>query len=428
MTLVKEVPPFRVYAFDLAFVPLCVVAFLANRPRGFVNQKHPLDNLFLGFLGAATVSFLFSYDRSVSVVGWMDWIRIVVFYFVVRRLFVAEISDKLWERLLIGLGVGLLGVGLLQLVTGTPIGLVNNYFGTNLDQSSSATVQGHGTNVRISGTTSNPIVYGLWLNLYCVFAMIYALSHRHKIWFAVLALLVPVSLLGTLTRGAIVAYVASILALMLFTFQKSGKVVVGAIVLLIVLSPVYVMLNDTVDIRRQVQVLTARFQLENNERWELNRIGVELLSDPNILLFGTGSGNFSAVTRDQAGLRSRLSARMQNTRTGIHNVWLKMIVENGVFVLIFFVMIMIECVKMARRLLRAPWGVWHYTWGVFWSIKILVYLLVESNLYESAMSYQFLLPFVAIIGYLATKESCRRIERRPAVTRSMAVAGGVGNG
>ncbi len=166
MTLVKEVPPFRVYAFDLAFVPLCVVAFLANRPRGFVNQKHPLDNLFLGFLGAATVSFLFSYDRSVSVVGWMDWIRIVVFYFVVRRLFVAEISDKLWERLLIGLGVGLLGVGLLQLVTGTPIGLVNNYFGTNLDQSSSATVQGHGTNVRISGTTSNPIVYGLWLNLY----------------------------------------------------------------------------------------------------------------------------------------------------------------------------------------------------------------------------------------------------------------------
>ncbi len=67
--------------------------------------------------------------------------------------------------------------------------------------------------------------------------MIYALSHRHKIWFAVLALLVPVSLLGTLTRGAIVAYVASILALMLFTFQKSGKVVVGAIVLLIVLSP-----------------------------------------------------------------------------------------------------------------------------------------------------------------------------------------------
>ena len=119
---------------------------------------------------------------------------------------------------------------------------------------------------------------------------------------------------------------------------------------------------------------------------------------------------------------------MQNTRTGIHNVWLKMIVENGVFVLIFFVMIMIECVKMARRLLRAPWGVWHYTWGVFWSIKILVYLLVESNLYESAMSYQFLLPFVAIIGYLATKESSRRIERRPAVTRSMAVAGGVGNG
>ena len=73
-----------------------------------------------------------------------------------------------------------------------------------------------------------------------------------------------------------------------------------------------------------------------------------------------------------------------------------------------FVLIMIECVKIALRLLRSQWDTRRYMWSIFWSAKIAVYIVVESNLYESTMSYQFLVPFVAVLAYLVSRESVIR--------------------
>lgn len=418
-TIVKEVPPYRIYLFDFMFIP-CLFFIVLQRLNGtgrtaFLWQR--IDTMVVTLLVPITIAFVFSEDRAQSVVGYLDWIRIVVFYFISRMVFFRIVTELSWQRLLWIAAIVLLVIGMIQIITGTSFGLIGNYFGAGLDQGSSANVKGFDSRARVSGTTSNPIIFAMWVTMFTLFVISDLNAKKRHILFVCFSILSAIVVLSTLSRGAIAAFVLSLLILLYLNRQEFAKVIVVSMLFITLIVPLAYLGILKHNIGGAVTMLQARVENnalleEDSDRFKLIEMGFSLLSEPKVFLVGTGPGNtLYAYNKYITGAKVMNYGNIKYGRSGIHNIWMKMFVEYGVISVVIFVFIWIDVFRRTIKLWKNK-----YTdkpeqkFGGFVLAFIVPYLLIDCNVYESAMSYHILIPIFSVLAYLVTKtENIRKI-------------------
>ena len=142
---------------------------------------------------------------------------------------------------------------------------------------------------------------------------------------------------------------------------------------------------------------------EGGERRALLETGLDLLQSPKILMVGCGS--YSMIDAALAGSARLTSGRLdealqagENLRTGVHNVWIAIAVENGIFTsltLLAIFALFIWRVLRTRRVGDPDEQLWPN-----YMLAILVwYMIVSSQVYLMAARLPVLLPLLVLLTF-----------------------------
>lgn len=410
-TLLRIVGPFHVYTVDLALAPFFVLSFLwIVRDRSASARPDMTDLAVIVTTFLMFVSFAVSDDRMQSLMNTMDWVRLSAFYFVIRRLSGRVITERMLIRQFSALAFLLVGLGLIQMVTGKPIGLVANYFGYDVAQEGWSPVAGYGAKFRISGPTPNSNVFAMWVILYGGLGLAAALARGRFVLFSLAALGIPFVLLGTLSRGGVAGFAAFFAVLIwkrrdLLLLPRVGLPVaasLGAGVLLLVAVGAT---GARSSLANSYQVFFARQAIASgsNVRSQLIEAGVELLKDPKVLLVGCGADNMvaSLVSRTRSTAALALEGAISSgfdLRTGVHNVWMRTAVENGIFAALALVWVFVGFVRRARRY-GGDDSADARLWRSYLVAIAVWYLAIASQVYLMAARLPVLLPLFAVIAF-----------------------------
>ncbi|MEM6638937.1 MAG: O-antigen ligase family protein [Pseudomonadota bacterium] len=423
LTLVKDYPPYRLYLVDFALVPMLLVTIFQRMslPSRLRIRWQGIDTLFILFALSVLLAFMFSENTRQSAVTFIDWIRIILFYFLCRMLFQKQIQDKTLFRVFTLGSVILIVIGLIQLVTNSSFGLIGNYFGLGNAQGVEANVAGFGSRARVSGTTSNPIIFAMWVTL---FALIVAARFNYRgrtiLFFAVTGA-GAVVVLSTLSRGAIAAFA---LTWLIFVFmnrkQLVRNVVYGSVLLVMAMPLAYLGLQESLiaDVAEMVEARIERQELleEDSGRVKVFRIAQELLKEPKIFMVGTGPDNMMpAYNKFGEGVSFRENPNVVYQRSGVHNVWMKVFVEYGVASFVLFVLIWLSILRHTYRL----WKQHRFDerarlWASIGFAFFIPYILIDSMVYESAMTYHIYIPLFALVAWLVTQNVTMQNAQREA--------------
>lgn len=414
-TLVKEIGFARIYLLDFALVPTAFVLMIGKlvSPEEFRIKRTKIDYLVAAMLFFAFVAVSVSYDRAQSFVELADWFRITFVYWAGRILFSDDRQQHVLNIGLIFFAALLIGIGLIQLVSGTSFGLIGNYFGGNLDQMISANVEGLDSKSRISGTTTNPIIFAMWITLFSSVLLAKLLEDRRYFWFFSLTAASFVVVISTLSRGAIGAYVISwFLVIILQRKQIIDARMFATVAVLILFSPVIILaVVNQLALDETVKVLQARVQQQellekDSMRGQLISTGISLLQKPKIFVAGIGPGNFSRVASSSDNeFRSIKTSGAKYSRSGIHNVWLKSWVEYGIGMFISMACFFLAAGAIGYSVLRQNVTGSDRAWAGGILAFLVPYVGIDSQVYESAMSYHLLIPLFFIIGVVVSRST-----------------------
>ena len=255
----------------------------------------------------------------------------------------------------------------------------------------------------------NPIIYAMWVTMFSLFMAASLDMRRRPFFFIVLSLLAAVVVLSTLSRGAIAAFAMSWLIFVFINRKGSLKVVFGGVTVIALLLPLgYLGLMQT-NLGGALSMLQARIEHqelleEDSGRIRVMKMGLELLSEPKVLIAGTGPDTMVlAYHKYNFDTRRIHNQRVSSQRSGVHNVWIKMFVEYGAVAGVLFVLVWVGA-------LRRAWSLWKTNqedpaakvWGGYLLAFLIPFLIIDCSVYESAMSYHLLFPLFAILGYLVT--------------------------
>ena len=424
LTLATRPGSFDVYTLDLALIPFATTISLWTllqparrrfRPRGF-------DVLLLVVVALVLLSHAFSVNRGQSLSHAMDWLRLAVVYFVLRLSVPTLLGLQALGNAFSGLGALLLLIGLLQMITGEPIGVVANYFGE---------VQHEAPWSRVSGTTPNSNLYASWLIIYAGFPYVSTLARGQVVRSFVIWTLTLVVLLSTQSRGGVGGFLLlSLVALWLNrqqalrpTFVLSSMIAATAFLLLVTIS---VLTRSSIPLASGVRTLFERqeqagdFSKEGLRRG-LAAVGVQLLQDPKIALVGSGSESMiRAAEAMHMALPPAVAELVHSAeggdRTGVHNAWLATAVENGLLAAIalatMFSLLSIRLWHWRRR-----WSRTNPVWTTYLVAIAAWYMLVASQIYLISARLPVLLPLVAIMAFVVSEdgeaERVLEVERSP---------------
>jgi O-antigen ligase len=421
LTLVKEVPPFRIYLLDFALIPLATMTLLlyssgSSRLR-FTWQR--IDTLFVCLLVAVSAAFAFSEDVARSVVTYIDWWLIVIVYFVARSLIPQLVNERMLQKYFWYFAIFLLAIGLIQFATGTRFGLIGNYFGAGFDQGVDATVSGVGTRGRVSGTTSNPIIFAMWVTAFSVLAASALNARQQHMKFMVLVFAAGIVVVSTLSRGAIAAYALSICLLVFLNREEMVRNVTIGVLLLCLLLPVGYLGMQQTSLDDTLQILEARIERqqlleEDSGRVRVFKMGMELVAEPKVFAVGTGPDNMvKAYNKYVMPFQSSTISQYRLQRSGVHNVWMKTFVEYGVVAAFLLVFIWVDVMKRSLRLWRQrrqnPTA---KVWGGYLLAFLWPFLLIDCSVYESAMAYHIMIMMAVIIGFTVSMTEFSRVRVR----------------
>lgn len=408
-TLAKDVPPGRIYLLDLPlwlFIATVVIGRMANS-RDYTMRWGLVDTLMIIVFGAITVAFACSDNHRQSLIEYLDWIRILAVYFGARLVSGNGFAEPTWRRMVWLCVVVLLFVGTVQLVTGTSFGLIGDYFGSSHDQSVHANLSGFVRERRISGTTTNPIVFAVWVTFFSLVAMSSLLSRGQQARFLMLSGIAAMVVTATLSRGAIAAFGLSWLALVVIArkdFLTARTFVTGGVAIGLLVPAVYVAVErgafvSTIDVLER-RVKEQELLQEDSGRVRVIKMGMALLDDPKVLLVGTGPDNLTYSYTNQRAVARRISGTSASyQRSGIHNLWVKALVEYGIFGLIGFAFFWGAVMVCAIRLSRTA-EMDGRVWGRASVAFFIPYLLVDSMVYESSISYHIMVPVVSVVALI----------------------------
>lgn len=411
LTLTTRPASFDVYTLDLALIPfattISVWTLLQSNRRRF--RLRGFDVLLLAVVALVLLSHAFSVDRVQSLSHAMDWLRLALLYFALRLSVPTLLGLQALGNAFTGLGVLLLLIGLLQMITGEPIGVVANYFGETLHEAPWS---------RVSGTTPNSNLYASWLIIYAGFPYVSTLARGQVVRSFVIWTLTLVVLLSTQSRGGVGGFLLlSIVALWLNrqqtlrpTFVLSGMIAATAFVLLVAIS---VLTRSSIPLASGVRTLYERqeqagdFSREGLRRG-LAAVGVQLLQDPKVALVGSGSESMiRAAEAAHMFLPPSVAELVHNVeggnRTGVHNAWLATAVENGlpaaVALATMFSLLSIRLWRWRRRCSRTD-----PVWTTYLLAIAAWYILVASQIYLISARLPVLLPLVLIMAFFVSED------------------------
>ncbi len=419
ITLAMQVGPIRVYTLDVVLAPLLAVLLLTKllHPGRLRFRALPTDFVVVCIFLAVLLSFGFSGQRSLSMPNLADWARYVLIYFAARLLFESAIVEaRQFENVLVAVGLLLTAVGLAQLLTGSHIGVAANYFGSGDTEGSKAAIQGMGVVNRISGTTPNANVYVTWLNLFLAFALTRWWFQRRYLHFFLTAAIGGLVVVSTLARGGTFAFLLFLLLLVFWGRQRllDSKFVVLSMVVMVGLLGVVAsgFLPDSLQPARLLEALSGRLEQGDQGgvavgggRLMQIRMGLDALSHLKILLLGTGSAYFYHGT------------------IIIHNMWMQILVEQGLAVFLTVVALFVAFLLNTRRFRRSG-----TTEAEMWSMYIWStmppFLLVSSQVYHTTGDYEIMIPVLALMAFVASRVAvpARRPESQPSRSQGSAKA------
>lgn len=406
LTLSRRVLPFDVYTVDIALLPLGLAVFawaLAN-PRSLRLKLNLIDVLFVVLMALMVISLAFSVNRSQSLTGTMDWLRLFLFYFICRLIVGTVITERTLSAQFGAMAVFLLALGLIQTVTGLPIGLLANYVGSD---------RGDFFWYRVSGPTPNSNMFAMWVLVFGGFLLSWALGRRRVLAFFAISSLIGVVLVATQSRGGVAGFVLITLVILWANRTRviSSGFVLGGLVLgvaAITLTLASLLADWDTPFAKGAQALLGRQAsvsdfAEGGERRALLETGLDLLQSPKVFLVGCGAqGMIEAALSGSARLTSgRLDEALQageNLKTGVHNVWIAIAVENGVFtslVLLGIFSLFSWRVLRSRRIGDPDDPVW----SGYLLAMVAWYMVVASQVYLMAARLPILLPVIVLITF-----------------------------
>lgn len=408
LTLVKGFGAYRIYTVDIFLLPL--VAFVVTRILGgdpkMKFRWRPIDTTVVLLMLAVIVSTIFSENRARSMVPFCDWCRIFVFWFITRAVANSHIPAPSLERTLFWIGVGLVMIGMIQKFSGTSVGLIGNYVGDSLEQGTSVVNLGDQRTRRISGTTTNPNVFGQWINLFGVFVILQAFHKKRYLFcisFGAACLLV---VLFTAARGNLIAIFVSALVFLWLTRAHVSRLVLPVLFVAGIGIIGVIAFSEQIKISEGVDIIVQRFNkgfvkgsASDDGRMTVGKMGIELLQkSPKNLFLGVGGHNFFP-----AYYRFAKNAPLGFQRSGVHNVWLKAATEYGIIVAGLLALFFLQAMLLATKCVATIKQHGELLWPRFLVVVLVSYLLVSSQLYESAISYHVLIPLFAMIAFAVSR-------------------------
>ncbi len=399
VTLITGFGPFRVYTLDVFLVPLIfafIIAKLTN-PRIRIRFSGP-DKYVLLLFFFIIVSFVLSGDRFLSKPNLIDWFRYLFIYMISRSLFESEvIKSKEFVNTLTWIGVVLMLVGLIQAITNTRFGLIGNFFGASLNQGSTAGIAWNQVVSRVSGTSPNPNVYSMWITIFFGLALARAfVGGRYYLFFFGVAL-GSFAIVSTLARGGVAAFFLFVAIMLLMNYKKLADnryvfslaaATLAAIVIAVIGAYVTeIRFEQILDsfMARVDQASDKKSAAAASGRIDLILMGFDVIfSNAKVLFFGTGASSFT-------------------NGIIIHNMWMRLFAEHGVFALLALVTLFLSFFRIIKKF-RSGYTEESRFWVTYLTATLIPYFLISSQVYHTAGSYDVIIPLFVIISFVVSRQ------------------------
>jgi hypothetical protein len=414
LPLGKEFGVFRVYTIDLMLWPSLFFFSL-----WFMMQRHmkapswsPIEKLFIViFVMMCFAAPFSSYPINTldKLLIWCRWIALYVLFKVFWENGIIQLDD--WRKWWVFFGFFLLALGALQIVTLSDIGLIGNYFGEDVTE----TQRAFGVIPRVSGTAKSSNVYGQWLVIFTLLVNARILFTprrriRPALFFLLAFCLEAVVVLFSLSRGTLVFFgLANFVILFIWIKRKRKNLILTILgftsLVFLVIGFGYQYYQDI----EPVYILVERFDSNaDDQRMAMLRLGWDLLDKPKVLLLGTGLGAFlPALAKYGIGTAEiREEVDLSKRAYGIHNIFLLLLVEGGIFVFAAFCLFYLASIRKALRIMRNLEGTPRYYVGVY-LFSVLVALLFPMQIYVSTISWNvwiFVLVLIAVVNSIRLED------------------------
>lgn len=215
----------------------------------------------------------------------------------------------------------------------------------------------------------------------------------------ILAVLIPLALLATKTRGVWLGAVLSAVLIMLFARQRPSRILLAAVLLIAATTSLAWLLQTKPG--ELSDRLLDRSPVEF--RLDMYRAGWQMFTEKSLLGWG-------ADANIQPEMERRLSSFHPEYYI-FHNTYLQLAVQHGALGLLMYICIFIAFFRLGRRrklsaaARGSPFGP---DFGVMWRVMLCVYLLNASVV---VMNYQFLNGYMfTIAGILAARQGQEKAE------------------
>ena len=400
------------YTIDLTLIPLVfVLAALVTTENRLIFTWQTADKLLVMLVLTVTVLGLFSTHPINTIEKVSVWYRMTIFYFSIRLLIENKqlgINDLYhwWKWFAVSLGI----LGALQVFYDPAFGVIANYFGNDRDANDLFFLEGLGEIPRISGTAFNPLIYVQWIVLFS--ALINAkllfydeMTPRTLLWLGILIAVEAALVIATLARGGIMYFaVVNILLIYMRLGLYNESRAVSFVKFMLIIGIIIIGITTFIPLGNfaAVRALEARTELGGMNRIYLVEQGWKLLQIPKVLFMGTGLGAYYPALFDyQIGMGDIVKWKdMSESASGIHNLFFNLLVEGGIFTLLFFLAFYVSSLRRASRVMTILRNTENYYLGVFLWVILLGFGLVSFQLYISSLHWAVLVFEITIFGLI----------------------------
>jgi O-antigen ligase len=340
-----------IYTFDPLLLLLGLVATIRiGLPRLIQKWKKiclgkfqisVVDVLLLSLLGWSLVSVLFSVNPSESINFWLLFFRGVVFYLYLRANFGTIVRYQDIRHIIIFLLFVESIIALIQFVTGSRLGSLNDLFGAREIYANAYFYTPFGRVIRVVGTFHNPNLLANWILALSSFlwSEIYLGVSPFKKMYVFLLGLSTMSLLFTFSRSAW-ATLLFMMAIIVFrtiflsrrqTMKSLRALVAYGVVLIGTLVVAFLLINQFWSDAGFSIIQSRLANIGGGEEWRAAYIDLAFQLVRHFPLTGVGIGGFAEAIN--ASIRQiEISSVLADAErfSMVHNVYLLFFAETGI--------------------------------------------------------------------------------------------------
>jgi hypothetical protein len=224
-------------------------------------------------------------------------------------------------------------IGLLQSVTGTPIGLFATYFGAD-----SAEGAYHQQVFRVSGTMTSPNVFANCLvllmpaGLFATYSML--ARSQAMLPLAILLAITFFLVVESGSRAGLVYFTVSLSGIYFFWLRSCSSIRNKWITFFAILPVVVAVILSVFGSLSYAPSIVARFFVSGDSgRFSQYSAALSLLQDPKVILTGVGAGQFfDSIFHESIPIQYKPWMDLRDIPSTVHNWMLQILSELGVFV------------------------------------------------------------------------------------------------